>query len=458
MIMNRSEIELLYKGCHQSAIARWKEFLRFQSISTDPAYHDQCLKCAEWLTQELKNGGFHQSTLLQTPSKPVVYAEFKGKPGSPTVLFYGHYDVQPVDPVDLWSTPPFEPTEKNGRIYARGAEDNKGQVSYAIAAMESLIKANALGCTVRLFLEGEEESGSRGIGAALKDWKDKLKGDLLMVCDTNTVASGAPTITMGLRGIVHLTVRFKGPSYDLHSGLHGGAIRNPATELARLVATFHNSDGTIAVKGFYDQVREPSAQESELARAGGPSFEHYAKQVGAEPIGGEIKYSPAERVGFRPTIEINGFHSGYGGPGSKTIIPSVAEIKISARMVADQDPAKALEQIIDHIKAHTPKGIQVEIDHPVVGGPAVRVSMDSPFIKKARDVLDQITDLKTAFLWEGGAIPIVTALTKASGAEPVLVGFGSEEDRIHAPNESFGLEQFRRGFMWVGMYLSSLSK
>lgn len=454
--MKKNDLESEFSKNSVKFIERWKKFLSFESISTDAAHESDCRDCALWLSNELQSIGL-KSRLLETTSKPVVFGEFEGPPGSPTVVFYGHYDVQPVDPVEEWTSPPFEATLKNNRIYARGAEDNKGQVAYVIAALETLIENRALKCSLKLFIEGEEESGSSGIAASLEKWSDILKGDLLMVCDTGTVPSGAPTITMGLRGMIHCTVRLGGIGYDLHSGVHGGAVANPADQLARIISKLHNEDGSIAVPGFLDSVAEATVQDLALADAGMPDAETYKNFVGVYPEGGESNRSVAERVGFRPTIEINGFHSGYGGPGSKTIIPSFAEAKISCRLVPNQDPATCLAALVKYIEeVAPPPSLKLEIIEPAVGGGAVTISASSPWIGKAKLVLDQLSELPTVFRWEGASIPIVAELSRISNTVPILVGFGSEEDRIHAPNESFGIEQFRRGFLWASMFIGSL--
>lgn len=433
----------------------WKELLRFPSISADPAYDKDCQTCAQWLLEHL--GGMGMTTeLIPTTGKPLVYAEYKGKPGHPTVLYYGHYDVQPVDPLELWDSKPFEPEVRGDRLYARGAQDNKGQTVYVLKALETLIKNDALNCTVRLFLEGEEETGSYGITDAIESLHEsgKLVGDVLMVCDTGAVSAGVPTITMGLRGIVYLQATLDGISHDLHSGSHGGMVKNPATELARLVGTLHDETGRIAVKDFYEGVGDISPEDRQLANAAPFSADEYAEQIGVAPVGGESEFSAVERKGFRPTIEVNGFHSGYGGPGSKTIIPDSAFVKISSRLVGQQDPQKSLERIEAHLKAHAPEGLNLTIADKGVGGPALMLSSQSPIIQKANEVLQELSEHETVFSWEGGSIPVVSSLARVAGAEPLLVGFGLDEDRIHAPNESFSLKQFELGFLYATMILS----
>ncbi len=440
-------------------IEEWKELLRFQSISTDPTYDGDCERCAKWLVSHLETIGF-VSRLIQTEGKPVVFAEYiaphKATQATKTVVFYGHYDVQPVDPLELWQSKPFEPEVRGGRLYARGAQDNKGQLWYVVKALELLIQEGALRCNVKLLLEGEEEHGSAGIAAALPGWGDLAKGDVLMVCDTGTMDPAVPTITMGLRGIAACTVEVKGPSKDLHSGVHGGIARNPALELARLLSTLHNLDGSIAVEGFYEGVPPIDPADAALQNTPPLTDEQYQQLVGVLPQGGEVKFTPLERNGFRPTIDINGIHSGYGGPGSKTIIPASALAKITCRLVYGQDPERTMERLKSHLRSHLPKGCELVVSEEHLGGGALRLTSKSKLMELARTTLKDVCGRDPIFRWFGASIPIIAALAEVSGAEPLLVGFGLEEDNIHAPNESFALEQFKRGFLYAGLMLSRL--
>lgn len=453
--MDRSLIEKTFEQEKERFLSEWKEFLVFKSISTDPAYAPDCRECAEWLLNHLKKLGF-EGELLETSGNPVVFAQRVGEPSKPTVVFYGHYDVQPVDPIELWKSDPFKPVLRDGRLYARGAQDNKGQVFYFLKALETLIKNNALNSTVKLFIEGEEESSSHGITEALPSWKDRTKGDILMVCDTGCLKPGVPTITMGLRGILNLTVKLSGLTKDLHSGVHGGVAPNPALEMARLLATLHTAVGIIAVKGFYDSVTPVDDEDRALSSVASLSTDEYKALTGVTPDGGEKGLSFSERRGLRPTIEVNGIHSGYGGPGTKTIIPSEAIAKLSARVVGGQDPEKILELIIDHLKSHAPKALTLEISEQGVGGPALLLSSKSEVVKRATDVLKGLFTVPVVYLWEGASIPIVSLFVKVSGAEPLLVGFGLDEDNIHAPNESFSIEQWKQGFLYASMFLAGL--
>jgi len=447
----------IYEQEESRFIREWSELLSFKSISTDPAFDGECRRTAEWLVGHLTKIGF-SARLLETSSKPTVFAEFKGKVGAKRVLFYGHYDVQPVDPLEDWTSEPFSPELREGRLYARGAQDNKGQTFYFLKALETLIARSELATSVTLLLEGEEECGSDGFAQALPGWKDLVQADVLMVCDTGALAAGVPFVTMGLRGLVSLEITLGGIHHDLHSGALGGVVRNPATELARLIASLHRPDGSIAVSGYYDEVTEFSAEDRALANRSWPSDDKITALLGVPPVGGERFYSPPERRGFRPTIEVNGMYSGYQGPGGKTIIPSVATAKLTSRLVARQNPERCLKLLIDHLKAHAPEGLEFKIVASRVGGPALALSSADELIQRARRVLDTLGPVPAQFTWEGGSIPIVAELVKVSGARPLLVGFGLEEDRIHAPNESFALSQFRLGFLYACAMLSELSR
>jgi acetylornithine deacetylase/succinyl-diaminopimelate desuccinylase-like protein len=372
------------------------------------------------------------------------------------VLFYGHYDVQPVDPVDAWTTPPFSPTEFDGRIRARGAQDNKGQHFYAIKAMEALVRENRLNRTVKVILEGEEECGSDGITASLSEWQDFLQADILMVTDLAMHTLRQPAITLGLRGIVDVTVELSGPGTDLHSGMHGGLAPNPATEMARLIASLHHNSGAIAIDGFYDPVLPLSDKEQELVASVPFDEAEYERLSGVPPVAGEDGLPARVRLGFRPCLDVNGMHSGFDGPGVKTIIPSRARAKLTARLAAGQEPQAAVDAIAAHLEAHKPAGLKLDITEKGASGAGFRLDPESSSIDTAREVLRDICEEEAALTWEGASIPIIADLARVSGAEPLLIGFGLEEDCIHAPNESFSIEQFKRGYMYVYAMLCRL--
>ncbi|MCX7591184.1 MAG: dipeptidase [Kiritimatiellae bacterium] len=450
-----SDFAKIFESNRKRYWAELDNLLAIPSVSTDSAHEKDCLKCAEWLKEHFEQIGL-ETRLLATPSKPVVYGVFPGQPGSPVVLFYGHYDVQPVDPLEAWSSPPFSPTWRGDRLYARGAQDNKGQLFYVLKAVEELIRLRLLRVTLKVVLEGEEECGSRGLSSMLQDWKDLVKADVLLVNDVGMARDGSPAITLGLRGLVHLTVRVDGPAHDLHSGSHGGVSPNPAEALSRLLAGLHTPDGRVAVKSFYDEVSEPTHRERELARQVPFDANEYQAQTGVPPLAGESAFTPVERLAFRPTLEVNGIHAGYGGPGVKTIIPSVAVAKLTARLVPNQNPSACLEMIERHLRENVTPGIRISFPEKGIAGPGFRLNPDSHLIAKAAAVLEKVTGRNAVMLWEGGSIPIIAALREVSGGEPVIAGFGQDADRVHAPNESFSVEQFRQGFLYTAELLATM--
>lgn len=454
-MMDIRSLQSWFKTNESKIIERWKAMLRFPSVSTDASYNDSCVKCAEWLRDELKSIGL-KSELIPTNSKPLVYGEWIGDISKPTVLFYGHYDVQPPDPLDKWETPPFDPTVRDGKMFARGASDNKGQVNFVISALQALIESSALKCNVKVLIEGEEESGSGGLDNALTRLGAKIKADILYVSDSSMVPSEAPTVTMGLRGLMSLGVHLDAYPSDMHSGLFGGAVKNPLTELSRLVASFHDETGQIAVPGFYDDLVEHSAIEAELCQTGKTPDEEYKRTLGTLPTGGESNFSAAERVGFRPTIEVNGFHGGYGGPGGKTIIPREGTLKLTSRLGTGQDPERIRSLLQKFITSKLPKEMKITFEGEGHGGTALRLDPKSPRLEPVRKALEQISTKPIAYRWEGGSIPVLTRLQQVSGATPILVAFGKAEDNWHAPNEGLSLERFKQGFLFSGLYLGSL--
>lgn len=446
--MNHQEPFAYYLQHKERILQEWEEFLRFESISTEPAYSGKCRECAEWLCRHLGSLGF-QAHLIETPSKPVVYATREYSAHGPHLSFYGHYDVQPVDPLELWESSPFVPQWRNGRLYARGAQDNKGQLFFFVKGLEALQATGQLKGRVSIFIEGEEECGSEGLHAVLPNLGRELESDVLLVCDTGCEALSRPAITLGLRGIVRLTISLGGLLRDLHSGAHGGMAPNPATELARLVASFHNPDGSIAVEGIYDGTETVDERDVAIATAQEFDVAQYRAVIGVEPVGGEARrFPPVVRRGFRPTVEINGLHSGYSGPGSKTIIPATAFAKVTSRLVASQDPAHVLQCIEAHVRKHAPAGLRLDISEQGIGGPALLVSSATAPVRVAAEVLHSLRGT-CEYLWEGGSIPVVTEMAQRAKATPLLVGFGLEEDNVHAPNESFSLEQFELGVRFV---------
>ena len=443
----------------QAVLDGWFELLRISTVGADPRRLGDCARAATLLKQFLKQLDFDVEIL--TPGSglpvPVLVAERAGAEGSSTVLFYGHYDVQPEDPLNEWQTPPFEPTLIDGRVYARGAQDNKGQVWGFLQGVKALIDAGETLPSIKIVIEGEEENGSYALNDLAPILRQRLQANVMMVCDTSSGPENRPAIVAGLRGVQHFTVTLTGPSHDLHSGVHGGVAPNPAQGMVELLASLHDADGTIAVPEFCDTVHHPSEEECAIARRDAQSDEDYEREVGCPPVGGSKKFDAVTRGSFEPTIEINGIHSGYGGPGSKTVIPAVATAKLSMRLVPDQCPEDTFAAVQNHLKAYCPRGMTLTFSEPCVGAPGFRLPLNSPVFRLAADVLEQMDSRGAVFRWEGASIPVVARLHQLTGAAPLLVGFGREEDKIHCPNESFGLDQLERVMTWTTLMLKALA-
>jgi len=440
----------------ETILADWFELLRIPTIGTDRMRLRDCSHCTAWLKKFLRPLGFDTDIRL-TKGQPILLAERPGKPGAPVVLFYGHYDVQPADPLELWKSPPFEPELRDGRVYARGAADNKGQFFAFLQGVAALLASGAQLPTIRLVLDGEEESGSDGLLANLHAWRQNLQADVMMVSDSDVHPSGRPAIVVGLRGVIHLTVTLRGAIRDLHSGTHGGIAPNPAAGMARLLASLHDEHGRIAVPGFLECVTPPTPQDLEFANAEPFDAAKYEHEIGVAPVGGEAGLSATERMSFRPTVEVNGVHSGYGGPGSKTVIPALAIAKLSARICPGQSPRESCEQLVEHLRAHCPSGLIIAFDEITEGAPALRLPIQTPLMRMAEEVLKQIDPRGPVFQWMGASIPVIGALRDVSGASPLLVGFSREEDAIHSPNESFGLDQFQSDMAYTCLMLDVLA-
>ena len=450
------------------------ELLRFPTVGAEREHLRDCIQCATWLRKWLRGIGA-EAELMVPPqgtgnreqgtgdggfalSVPVVYAELKGQEGAATVLLYGHYDVQPADPLGEWKTPPFEPTVKGDRVYCRGAQDDKGQFFAFLCGVRELLAASSSSSgssgsriNLKILLDGQEESGSVGLFKLLEDreFRKRLAADVLLVCDTSAAADLRPAIVAGLRGVNHFTVTLTAANRDLHSGEYGGIAPNAAQGMAELMASLHNADGSIAVSGFRDGIEPPSHEELEKATEGMADEAAYAADIGTEPCGGQCGKTIVQRNCFEPTIEVNGIHSGYGGPGSKTVIPCQAIAKLSTRLVPGQSPAKTFEAVKRHLKDHCPKGMRVELSELTGDSPAFRLPLASPLFRLAADVLAEMDPRGAVFQWDGASIPVVAAIREASGAAPLLVGWGQPGDRIHSPNESYSVRQFAVAKAWA---------
>ena len=420
-------------------------FLRFPSVSTDEKFAGKVRDCAEWLSKKLEVVGL-ESKLVPTPGHPVVWARNKHRTDRPTVLIYGHYDVQPPDPLELWDSPPFEPVLKNGYVFARGATDNKGQIlSHIIGIQETLQKDGDLPVNVDLVIEGEEEVGSQNLGKFLNDNRGALKCEVVLVSDTGMIAPRTPTLSYGLRGVAALEIKVTGAKMDLHSGIFGGAVANPAAALARLLATLHDSNGHIAVQGFYDDVAPLQQWERDAWKKLpiDPDSE-MLEETGAPVLFGEAGFSTLERIWARPTAEINGMGSGYQGPGTKTVLPSHAMAKLTFRLVPNQNGAAIIDLVKKHLQKNLPPGVTVEM-RSGHHGPWYLTDPHSKFGQAAQHALKKAFNKDTALIREGGSIPIVSDFRKILGVETLLIGLALQDCRAHSPNENFPLENLEAG-------------
>ena len=438
-------------------LAEFFEFLRFPSISTDPQYAPQVAACAGWLEQKFKRMGL-ETKVYPTNGHPIVVARSERKPGRRTLLIYGHYDVQPADPLEQWATPPFEPTLQDGKVYARGATDNKGQILAHILGVEKTLKeTDDLPLNVVFVVEGEEESGSQSLGRFLEENKQELACDLIAISDTGMVARGVPALTYGLRGILSMEVKLSGAESDLHSGIYGGAAPNPATLLARLIARLHDEHFRVAVPGFYDAVVEIQGWErAEWARL--PlDDDFFKKTIRSHALMGEEGYSAVERVWGRPTAEVNGIGGGYQGAGGKTVIPREAFAKLTFRLVPDQTPEEVEAAICAFLKRICPPQVRMEIT-PGHGGKPFLCDPHSPDALAARRALARTWGVEPALIREGGSIPILHTLRSVLNAEILLLGLALPDCACHAPNESFPLENLEAGIRLNQALLEELSR
>ena len=427
------------------------DLLRLPSVSADPKYKLDVLKTAEAVKNSLTEAGADKVEICPTNGFPVVYGEKIIDVKLPTVLVYGHYDVQPPDPIELWHSPPFDPVIKDEKIYARGACDDKGQMYMHIKAFESMMKTNALPCNVKFMIEGEEEVGSTNLAPFIKENKEKLKADVIIISDTGIIANDIPSITVGLRGLSYIEVEITGPNRDLHSGLYGGAVANPINILCEMIASLKDEDNHITIPGFYEDVEEPSTEErAEMAKA--PfSLEEYKKALDLSDVHGEKGYSTNERTSIRPTLDVNGIWGGYIGEGAKTVIPSKAHAKISMRLVPHQKSDKITALFEKHFKAIAPKSVKVTVT-PHHGGDPVVTPSDSIAYKAASMAMNDTFGKKPIPVRSGGSIPIVALFKEVLGLDSILLGFGLDSDAIHSPNEHYGIFNFFKGIETIPLF------
>lgn len=441
-------------------LSELKTFLRIPSVSTLPEHKSDVAAAAAWLAEEMKRIGLEHVEVIRTEGHPLVYGDWLHATGKPTALCYGHYDVQPPDPLDEWKSPPFEPTERNGNLYARGAVDDKGQMYIHIKALESLFKAHSgkLPINVRVILEGEEEVGGEQIARFVREHPERLKADFALVSDTELFAPELPTLCVGLRGMIYTEIEARGAMVDLHSGMYGGAAPNPFIALAQIITQLKDSSGRILIPGFYDDVEAPSADELKAWKQLPFDEEHYRKtEVGSPVLTGEPGYSVLERTWARPTLDVHGMPGGFIGAGAKTVIPAKAVAKVSMRLVPNMMPEKTFAQYKSYVQSLTPAGITLDV-RLIHSGEAIVIGTDNPYIEAATRALRQVWNKDTVFIRGGGSIPIVGDFERHLKIPSVMMGFGLPDDNLHAPNEKFHLANFYRGIESVIAFFEELGR
>ena len=435
-----------------------KAFLAIPSISALPQHAGDVRRCADWCADEMRRIGMQNVKLVDTPGNPVVYGDWLGSPGAPTILFYGHYDVQPVDPLELWESPPFEATIRDGEIYARGSADDKGQVFMHFKAIEAHLKQNGkLPVNMKIILEGEEEVGSVNLDNFIRDHKSELGADVVVISDSGMFARGVPSICYGLRGLVYFQIDLRGSSTDLHSGSFGGAVANPGFVLSQIIAQMKDRGGRIKIPGFYDDV-VPLQEEERKAWATLPYNEKkYKKDFGIPKLFGETGYTTLERTWARPTFEVNGLLSGFTGEGAKTVLPAVAMAKVSMRLVSNQTPDKIAELFEAHLRDVTPKTMELTITR-MHGGKPWMTSYDNPFVQAAGRAIERGFGRKPVFTREGGSIPVVSTFQEELGLPSVLFGVGLPDENAHAPNEKLDVANFHGGIISSALLYEEIAK
>lgn len=445
------KVQSYIKSNNNRFISELFDLLRISSISAESEHKPDMQRCAEWLAAALARAGADRADVIPTAGNPVVYAEKIVDPAAKTVLVYGHYDVMPVDPRAEWRTEPFEPVIENGRIWGRGADDDKGQLWMHVKAFEAMCATDSLPCNVKFMLEGEEEIGSASLYGFCEEYKELLAADVILVSDTSMLSMDIPSITCGLRGLTYMEVEVTGPNKDLHSGLFGGAVANPANVLARLVAGLIDENGRVTIPGFYDDVRELTADERRAFNEAPFDAEAYKRALAIGDVEGEAGYTTLERTGIRPSLDVNGIWGGYIGEGTKTVIPSKATAKISMRLVPNQNFEKIAELFEAHFRKAAPASVKVDVRFLHGGMPYVAPA-DMSAYKAAERAVAETFGRKPLPFYSGGSIPIISGFEAILGIKSLLLGFGLSEDAIHSPNESFGLEQFRKGLATIPLF------
>lgn len=452
------KLDAYFTSKREEHLEQLKDFLRIPSISALSEHKPDMQKAAEWLKDSFHQAGLENLSIDETEGHPVVYGDWLHAEGKPTILFYGHYDVQPVDPVNLWESGPFEPEVRDNKLYARGASDDKGQVFMHVKAVEALMNENgSLPVNVKFIIEGEEEIGSPNLEKYIEENKEKLAADIIVISDTGMYGPGKPAICYGLRGLAGVQIDVKGAKGDLHSGIYGGGVQNPIHAISEILASFHDKEGTIAVEGFYDDVRPLADEERAAYEALNFDEDALKQEIGVGELFGEKGYSYLERTWTRPTLEVNGVFGGFSGEGIKTVLPSEAGAKITCRLVPDQDPEDIVKKLKAHIEEHKPAGVTVTVSEFDKGKPFI-TPFDHPAIQAAGKSYEKVYDVPTAFTRMGGSIPIVAAFDEILDLPVVLMGFGLSSENFHAPNEHFHLENFDKGLRVIGDYYNELAQ
>jgi acetylornithine deacetylase/succinyl-diaminopimelate desuccinylase-like protein len=433
------------------------DWLRIPSVSADSRHKGDVRNAAEYLKEKFTAAGVSTVEICETKGHPIVYAEKIMDASLPTILVYGHYDVQPADPLNLWDSPPFEPVVKDDKIFARGACDDKGQVYMHVKAFEAMVKLNLLPCNVKFMVEGEEEVGSDNLGAFVKENKAKLKADIILISDTSIISLDHPSITTGLRGLSYMEVEVTGPNRDLHSGVYGGAVANPINALCDMIDSLHDEDGSVTIPGFYDKVAELTAAQREAINKAPFDLNNYKKDLNIDDIKGEKGYTTVERTGIRPTLDVNGIWGGYTGEGAKTVLPSKASAKISMRLVPNQISSEITALFTKHFESLAPKSVKVKVTAHHGGEPAVTPT-DSIAYKAASSAFEEVWGKTPIPTRDGGSIPIVALFKKELGLDTVLMGFGLDSDAIHSPNEHYGIKNFLLGIETIVAFYKHYAK
>ncbi len=452
-----SNIKNYIENNKQRFIDELLDLLRIPSVSADSKFNNGMLKAADFVKQKLIDAGAENVTICPTAGHPIVYGEKIIDRGLPTILVYGHYDVQPADPYELWDSPPFDPVIKEGNIYARGSADDKGQVYMHVKALEVMLQNGGLPCNVKFMIEGEEEVGSVNLGAFVKANKEKLAADTILISDTSIIANDTPSITVGLKGLSYLEVAVTGPNRDLHSGVYGGAVANPINILCEMIASLKDENNHITIPNFYDTVVDLHQEERAALNEAPFDLEEYQRDLGIESVDGESGYTTLERAGIRPTLDVNGIWGGYIGEGAKTVLPSKAHAKISMRLVPNQDNEKITALFQKHFESIAPKSVKVKVT-PHHGGQPYVTPTDSIAYQAASDAFEEAWGKKPIPTRDGGSIPIVALFKEELGLSSILLGFGLDSDAIHSPNEKYGIFNYIKGIETITMFHKHFAK